>query len=73
MLMCLCTVECFVIMNLSGLVPCNDCSFSESRGEIPIKGGSLSHPKNSNLDVTPRISKTDGVELEILHRELKIL
>ena len=44
-----CAVECFVIMNLSDLVLCNDCSFNESRGEIPIKGGSLSHPKNSIL------------------------
>jgi len=49
MLVCLCAVECFVIMNLSGLVLCNDCSFSESQGEIPVKGGSLSHPKNSIL------------------------
>ena len=30
MLVCLCAVECFVIMNLSGLVLCKDCSFSES-------------------------------------------
>jgi len=44
-----CAVECFVIMNLSDLILCNDYSFSESRGEIPIKGGSLSHPKNSIL------------------------
>ena len=41
MLVCPCVVECFVIMNLSGLVLCNDCSFSESRGEIPVKGGGI--------------------------------
>jgi hypothetical protein len=38
-------VDCFVIMSMCDLALCNECSLSESRGEIPIKGGSLSHPK----------------------------
>jgi hypothetical protein len=32
-------VDCFVIMSMCDLALCNECSLSESRGEIPIKGG----------------------------------
>ena len=45
MLACPRVVDCFVIMSLCDLALCNECSFGESRDEIPVKGVVLSHPK----------------------------
>jgi hypothetical protein len=44
MLVCSYTVECFVMMSMYDSALCNECLFSESRDEIPVRG-SLSHPK----------------------------
>ena len=49
MLVCSCTVDCYVIMSLCDLALYNECSFSESRDEIPVKGVVLSYPKISIL------------------------
>ena len=45
MLVCSFMVHCFVIMSMCDFALCNECSFSESRDEIPIKGVVLLKPK----------------------------
>ena len=42
-------IACFVIVLLCDLALYNECSFSESRDAIPIKGVVLSYPKISIL------------------------
>ena len=47
MSVCLSVVDCFVIVLLYDLALCNECSFSESWDEIPVKEGSVVTPQNS--------------------------
>jgi hypothetical protein len=38
MLVCSCTVDCFVMLSMCDLALCNECVFSESQDEIPLRG-----------------------------------
>ena len=49
MVVCSCKVEFLVSVLLCDLALCIECSFSESRDKIPVKGVVLSHPKNPIL------------------------
>jgi hypothetical protein len=49
MLVCSCTVDCFVMLSMSDLALCNECLFSESRDEIPLRGVVCHTPKISVL------------------------